>query len=399
MTLPATPAADLAATEISPDSSLPREEATPAPAPVVAAVAPSGPVKFPITWLMEHAAGPIAYRSLTEVCRVPESVAERVSSLPLTHRPALLLALLQQPDGTWSSGMFGVPAPGAQNFEGVGTMAAVRRLMEYGWNKDTPPMMHARRVLFRLLAEDEDPTFLYELGADGMDEESVRRGRGLLREAAAAVLAQAGYEGDPRLRGAARRILVRIADYLRSPLAQKPFIRQGNHHMLAEEACPPSIHSLIMLAHMPLFRAEHHREMDALYAHVSQAHPRQEAVQAYGREPVPVPHLVLGDMLPHRNAADADVPFALFWLELMGRLGFLKRNENWFKLFERFLDDRGRDAVWHPHKGMVAAETANPYVWPVYPLEELAEGQERWADVTFRLGLIARIMGRPIEPV
>jgi hypothetical protein len=28
-------------------------------------------------------------------------------------------------------------------------------LLEYGWDKDTPPWSIARRVLFRLLAEDE----------------------------------------------------------------------------------------------------------------------------------------------------------------------------------------------------------------------------------------------------
>jgi len=95
--------------------------------------------------------------------------------------------------------------------------------------------------------------------------------------------------------------------------------------------------------------------------------------------------------------ADADVPFALMWLELVARLGFLRRNENWSKLFDRFLDDRDRDGVWHPHKGMSVARSANSHVWPVYPLEESLSGDERWTDVTFRLGIIARGIGRTIE--
>ena len=41
--------------------------------------------------------------------------------------------------------------------------------------------------------------------------------------------------------------------------------------------------------------------------------------------------------------------------------------------------------------------TTNPYVWPSYPLERHSAGEERWADLTFRLGLIARLSGRPIE--
>jgi hypothetical protein len=153
----------------------------------------------------------------------------------------------------------------------------------------------------------------------------------------------------------------------------------------------------MMLAYMPLFRAEHHREVDALYAHLMQPHPRQEPVQLVGKQAVPVPHLVLGDVLPHRNAADADVPFSLFWLELMARLGYLKRNENWSKLFERFLEDRDREGVWHPHKGLASPKSTNPHVWPTYPLETQLAGEERWADMTFRLGLIARLAGRQIE--
>lgn len=309
-----------------------------------------------------------------------------------------MLALLQASDGTWNRSMLTVPAPRSDHFEGVGTISAVRRLLEYGWDKDTPPLVLARRVLFRLLAEDEDAEWLFEFGAKGpADEDLARRGRAILREAAAAALAQAGYEGDPRLRGAAKRIIERVASYLRSPLAQKPFVRVGNQHVLAGEAAPPSIFALIMLAYMPLFRTEHHDAMDRLYQHLSQPLPRQEAVQLCGKKVMPQPHLVLGDLLPNRNVADADVPFAMMWLELVARLGYLRRNENWSKLFDRFLDDRDHDGVWHPHKGTSVARSTNPVVWPVYSLEENLSGDERWTDVTFRLGLIARVIGRTIE--
>jgi hypothetical protein len=391
VTLPSTPSSPAAAPA----------PATPAAPPPAAFSPPATPVKFPLDWVLAHAAAPIRYRALAEVARLTPTETSQVSNLPFTHAPALLLAVQQGIDGTWEGGMLALPSAKAHRFEGIGTIPAVRRLMEFGWNKDTPPLVHARRALFRLLAEDDDPTYLYELaGKHRLDEEEVKRGRLALREAAASVLAQAGYEGDPRLRGAARRIVTRMADYLRSPLAQKPFIRQGNQHMLAAEAAPPSLHVVMMLAYMPLFRAEHHREMDALYTHLTQALPRQEAIQLVHGKPVSVPNLVLGDPLPHRNAADADVAFSLFWLELMARLGFLRRNENWCKLFERFLEDRDREGVWHPHKGMDAVpRSTNPHVWPTYPLEPVLEGEARWTDFTFRLGLIARLVGRPIEIV
>jgi hypothetical protein len=312
-----------------------------------------------------------------------------------------MLAMLQASDGTWNHSMLTVPALRAEQFEEVGTISAVRRLLEYGWDKDTPPLLLARRVLFRLLAEDEDPEWLFEFGVKGgagtVDEDLARRGRAILREAAAAALAQAGYEGDPRLRGAAKRIIERIAGYLRSPLAQKPFVRVANQHVLAPEAAPPSIFALLMLAYMPLFRTEHHDAMDRLYQHLGQVLPRQEPFQLCGKKVMEQPHLVLGDLLPNRNIADADVPFAMMWLELVARLGFLRRNENWSKLFDRFLDDRDQEGIWHPHKGTSIARSANPVVWPVYPLEESQSGDERWTDITFRLGLIARVTGRTIE--
>jgi hypothetical protein len=357
-------------------------------------------VRFPLRWLLDHAGGPIKYRALLDVVKQPGLEARELANLVLTHAPALTLASQQSADGTWNESMLAVPSGRAEHFEGIGTIPAVRRLLEYGWDKDSPPLARARRILFRLLAEDNDPDYLYELAGKGArDEDMIRRGRGILREAAAATLAQAGYEGDPRLRGAANRILDRIANYLRSPLAAKPFIRIGNQHVLPPEASPPSVYALTMLAYMPLFRTERHEAMELLYTYLMQPLPRQETVQQVGEKVVAQPHLVMGDMLPHRNAADDDVVFAMEWLELMARLGFLKRNENWGKLFDRFLDERDREGVWHPRKGAAAVRSTNPYVWHMYPLEDSMAGDERWTDLTFRLGLIARLAGRPIEAV
>jgi hypothetical protein len=253
-------------------------------------------------------------------------------------------------------------------------------------------------VLFRLLAEDDDATYLFELAPKGKaDIDLVRHGRAILRETAAATLAQAGYERDPRLRGAARRIIERMENFLRSPLAQKPFIRVGNQHVLAPEAAPPSFFTLVMLAHMPLFRSEHYGFMDALYQYLTQPAPRPVAATVVGKQVVREPHLVLGDPLPHRNAADADVPAALTWLEMFARLDLLRRNEGWTKLFERFLDDRDAMGVWRPPKRTAVLKSANPFVWPSFPLESQLVGEERWSDVTFRLGLIARLSGRGIN--
>jgi hypothetical protein len=359
-------------------------------------------ITFPLGWLLDNASGPIKYRSATEVARLSDSAVREMEFLPYAFRPALRLALSQNVDGIWNESMVSVPKSG-NDFAGVGTIPAVRRLLEYGWDRESPPLALARRPLFRLLAEDNDPAYLYELGPKAKDDDSVRRGRLHLREAAAAALAQAGYESDPRLRGAARRILERVDAYLSSPLAEKPWKRVGNVHVLAPEVTPPTFHTLTMLAHMPIFRNENYTETERIYQYISQPNPRQDQVQLVGKKMIEQPHFILGDRLPHRNAVEADVPFALMWLETMGRLGFLRRNENWMKMFERFEDDRDRSGIWHPHKGSNIPATSNPRVWPMFPLEDLASASTSratgaaWADVTFRIGLIGKLLGRDIK--
>lgn len=360
--------------------------------------APAQPaVYFPLRWLLEHAEIPIQYRSITDVARLGGEVGPALASMPYAHPQAIALAVTQRPDGTWGEGLLQVPTPEQQWPAGIGTIQAVRRLLECGWDRESPPLMRARRLLFRMLAEDDDPNYLFEFADVAGDEDLSRRGRSILREAAAATLAHAGYERDPRLRGAALRILERVADYLHSPLAQKPWVRVANRQVLAGDAAPPSIHLLTMLAYMPIFCSEHGEVLDRIYDYVSQVPPRQEPYQICGEHIIEQPHLVLGDPLPSRTTADADVPSALAWLEIAARLGFLRRNDHWSKLFDRFLDDRGRDGVWHPHKGMEPPQSVNPFVWPLFPLDTREGANHRWTDVTFRLGLIARLAGRPID--
>ena len=357
----------------------------------------SDAVQFPLGWILDNASAAIQYRAIIDVAGMTQH-REVYRRLSLAFPPALRMAVAQDGDGTWGEAILTVPD--GRGSTRVGTIPAFRRLLEYGWDRESPPLIRARRVLFRLLAEDNDADQLYELRKQaGDDPDLIHRARVMLREAAAAALAHAGYEGDPRLRGAARRILARVDTYLASPLALKPWVRVANRQVLAAEANPPSMQMLTMLAHMPLFRSENHSQVNRLIAHLSQPLPRQEAFQMVGKHIVAQPHLVLGDPLSSRNVVDADVPFALTWLELMARLGFLRRNEGWVSLFERFLDDRDRDFVWHPHRGMIKPHTTNPDVWAQFPLDEGAEGEDRWSDVTFRLGLIAKLLGRRIEPV
>ncbi len=335
------------------------------------------------------------YRALADVAQY-KPTDSRLARVPFGSKSGWHLLMMQESDGSWPGGWLTVPK--GDDLVGVGTIVAYRRLLELGWDPESPALATTKRALFRLLAEDNDPSLLGELGESATDEDLIKRGRLILREAAAAALAQAGYEADPRLRGAARRLLDRVGVYLKSPLVHKPWLRLGNQHVLAADVAAPSFHTLLMLAHMPQFRSEHHEVMDRLYTFLTQPWPRQQAVQQVGAHLVEQSHLVLGDFLPTRNVMDADMPSSLAWLEIMARLGFLRKHDGWQRLFERLLDDRDRKGVWHAPRSVVMPEQVPNWSWPVMPLSE-REGPIDAAsiDVTFRLGLIARVSGRAID--
>jgi len=365
---------------------LPRVTPQSAPAPA--------PTTFAVGWMLAHGSPSIQLRSLVDVAGMPRS--QTLSRVAYGSRQGWHLLMMQDGEGLWPGGMLTVPKGTAVT--GCGTILAFRRLIELGWDPESPGLAATKRLLFRLLAEDEDPSYLHDLMPTVPDEDLIRRGRLLLREAAAAALAHAGYESDPRLRGAARRLVDRLGVFLRSSLAQKPWLRLGNQHVLSADAAAPSFHLLLMLAHMPHFRSEHHDVMDRLYTYLSQPWPRQVAIQQVGSHLIEQPHLVMGDFLATRHTMDADMPSALAWIEIMARLGYLQRHEGWLRLLDRLLDDRSRKGVWHPPRSVVMPEHVPAWAWPVMPLDDHADLAEATSvDVTFRLGLIARLSGRVVE--
>lgn len=370
------------------------------PTPPSAVALPQPPASFALGWLLKNGAPAVQYRSLVEVAEVPLAPDTQIARVPYASRQGWELLYHQKPDGTWGHGMLTVPGTILPSPPAVGAIPAFRRLLELGWDPDSPPLATSRRALFRLLPEDDDPAYLYELAkAAGNDHDLILRGRQILREAAAAALAQGGYESDPRLRGAARRIIERVNTFLRTPNSDKPFIRVGNQHVLPLDAAPPSFHTLVMLAYMPHFRSEYHEHMERLFEWVSLQVPRMAPVQQVGEQHiVEQPHLVLGDILPTRHVMDADMPTTLAWLELMARLGFLRRHEGWSRLFDRLLDDRDRRGVWHAPRSVSMPASVPDWVWPTMPLTDTqSENDEHSADVTFRLGLIAKLSGRTLE--
>ena len=162
------------------------------------------------------------------------------------------MARKQKDTGVWGQNLLGLAPSAAQGIKDVGTIPQYRRLMQLGWPRSARPFKLADRVLFRLLSRDEDPALLFEFQkmarTDPVAPEWARR---VLRAGASCALAEAGYLEDPRLRGAAHKIANDISHFLRSPLAERPFIRMGSQTALNPEAHPPTWYSVAMMAAMP----------------------------------------------------------------------------------------------------------------------------------------------------
>lgn len=381
------------------------------PAAVTAAPAPplgaSPPVVVPFAWLLEQGSVAVQVRTLLDLAPAA-GLASAVDAgdlrlAVLGHAPALRLALAGDRDGHWPGGLLAVPSVDEPALERAATIPAVRRLLEYGWPCDAPPLVGCRRVLFRLLAEDADAGVLAELRDEAPDEARVRIARRRLRDAAGATLAQLGCEMDPRLRGLAGRTLDRTMAWLRSgaperiqgsPAEGDEAASAGRNDVLPEDATPPSAHLLAMLAWMPRFRSERFGDLTKLLAFVAGVAPTRTPRQRAGPTIVSRPDLVLGDPLPDTiEARRAGLLPALAWLELLARLGALRRNERWSALLDTLLAERDAEGRW-PHRVQLPA--ADPFLWPLAPLGDPTDGRARQVDVTFRLALVARLAGRTL---
>ena len=154
----------------------------------------------------------------------------------------------------------------------------------------------ADRVLFRLLSRDEDPSLLFEFQKVAKSEpRAVEWARNVIREAASAALAEGGHIDDPRLRGAAHKIASNVSQFLRSPIAEKPFVRSGSASLLHPEAYPPTWYSVAMIAAMPNLQRERAGFTERLGHYLAQPAPKKAFAIALGKKRIKPQHLLLGD--------------------------------------------------------------------------------------------------------
>jgi hypothetical protein len=365
---------------------------------------PSGH-RLPLSWLSEAASLPIQYRALAEVA--PESTRdpERVAALReqvLQYKEALAIVRKQKETGLWGGNLLAPGPSKAMGWKEMGTIFQYRRLLELGWPGDQRPFKFADRFLFRLLSRDEDPTLLVEFQRPAKADAGLARwARGMGMQAAACALARGAHVDDPRLRGAAHRMASDVSLHLRSELVEKPFKKAQGKTVLDPLAYPPTVFFVEMLAFMPALQRERSGFVERLAQYFSHPAPRRAFFLLAGKKLLKPMFEILGDPL-HADAQGriTDVPFALYWLEMLARLGILRQVPSAARVLARLYSECDEQGIWSPKSLRTMPKSPNPVVSHYFPLEGPGKSPaQRQTDATFRLALIARLLGIPVEVV
>ena len=317
----------------------------------------------------------------------------------LSYKPVAQVLRKQKANGTWGDNILGLD-PARGRVLGGGTISQYRRLLEVGLPSQERPFRLAERVFFRLLSRDESPELLFEFKRSGKDSPELATWvRTAMREAAAAALAHAGHVEDPRVRGAAHRIVSDVSQFLRSELAEKPFVRRGARTVLHPGSYPPTLSSVTMVALMPNLQRERAGFVDRLAAYLARPASKRSYVIQAGRKVMRPTVELLGDPLEADSAGrPKDLPFALHWIELLVRMGVLGTSPTATRVLARLIRECDERGVWSPKTLRTIPKSSSNLADFTFPLEPDGKTPERrQADVTFRLTLIAKLAGWTLE--
>jgi hypothetical protein len=358
-------------------------------------------VRVPRSWLLQHTCPAIRYRTLTEIFPGSDpGLAEALRAELEGVSAARQVVKKQKDSGVWGANLLGVSPNKASGIKDVGTYHQYLRLVELGFSPESRPLKLGSRLLFRLLSRDSDPKLLFEYAKyDAAEPGAEPWIREAIREAAAAALARSGFGDDPRVRGAAHSAANQISTFLRSDLAAQPLVKSGSAWVLHPQANPPSIFSVALLAHLPALQRERAGLVERLGAYLAQPAVKKPFGVASGKKVLKQSFVLLGDPIKVSGSGQAeDVPFALYWMDLLARLGVLGHSTSAPKVWTRLAKDCDEQGVWRPKNLRSLPKRVLPWSHHFFPLESEATGTEaRQADVTFRMALIARLAGWEIS--
>jgi hypothetical protein len=347
---------------------------------------------------MGNACPSIRYRLASEVFpgRWDPAQTEALRLEVETQSNVRQIAKKQKDTGVWGGNILGVSPNKTAGIKDVGTIPQFRRLVELGLSKDFRALRLAARLLFRLVARDEDPKLLFEYGKYGYAEPAAEPWiREILREAAACALAHGGYGDDPRVRGAAHKTLNATSQFVRGELATNPFAKSGRAWVLHPQSHPPTIFSIALLAHLPAVQRERAGLVERLSSYLAAPPPKKVFTVAAGKKSLKPTFLLLGEPLRVSGSGQAeDLPFALYWMEILARLGVLQQSAPAGKVWARLEREIDKDGVWRPRNLRSIPKTSSPWAYHVLPLEgDQKRAESRLTDVNFRMALIARLAG------
>ncbi len=361
----------------------------------------SAPHRVPLSWLLSHGSESIRSRTLRDLAPGGQAAgAEEMESSVLGARATTAVTSRQADNGVWGENLLGIAPSAKDGIKEAGTIAQYRRLVQLGYPRGGRAFKLADRVLFRLLSKDEDPALLFEYQKLAKDSpESAEWIRDRNREAATAALAENRHEEDPRIRGSAHRVASAVSAFLRSPLAEKPFARTGGETILHHEAHPPTWYSLALVAAMPSLQRERAGFTERLAQYLSHPAPKKTYTLHVGKKHLKPTDVLLGDPTEADSKGNVkDLPLALYFYEQLARVGGLGVSPIATRVLSRLYGDCDELGVWHPKKLVGVPKATHAASYHYYPLhEDIKASDGRVVDVTFRLALIAKVMGRPIE--
>ena len=353
--------------------------------------------RVPVSWLLQYGCPAIRYRTLTEI--VGTAGPGQLDGLKVemeAYPPARQIAKKQKDTGVWGANLLGVAPSKTAGIKDVGTIHQYRRLVELGWPQESRPLKLGGRLLFRLLSRDSDPKLLFEFQKYGASEPGVEPWiREIVREAAATALAHAGNGDDPRVRGAAHRIANSISQFLRSELAEQPLVKVSRAWVLNPKAYPPTVFSVALMAMLPAVQRERAGLVERLAAYLAQPPSKKSFGALCGKKILKPTFVLLGDPLKvSASGQPEDLPFALYWMEVLARLGVIQHSVTAARAWARLSKDCDDQGVWSPKNLRALPKRISPWSYHAFPLQADSKTLEsRQADVTFRMALIARLAG------
>lgn len=360
----------------------------------------SAPHRVPLTWLLEHGGDTIKLRTLRDLAPSGREGIEALETAIAASKAVSAIAKRQKDTGVFGGNFLGITPSVRDGIKEPGTIAQVRRLQQLGYPRAGRAFKLSDRLLFRVLSRDEDPGLLFEHQKLAKDvPAAAERLRDQHREAAAAALGEAGHLEDPRIRGAAHKIASDVSGFLRSDLAEKPFAKSGKSVILHPEAHPPTWYSWAMVAAMPNLQRERASFTERLGQYLAMPAPKKAYTIQVGKKTLKPTMVLLGDPIECDAKGNAkDLPLALLACELLARIGAVHLSASAVKVLTRLYAECDAHGVWRPGRLGAAPKATHPATYHFYPLALEAKSPEaKFADVTFRLALIARLMGREVS--